>query len=51
MDKNLIDLSDLENALSALGDVNYEDEMMTDEMKASQARTDEYIRKHMDKED
>ncbi|MBQ2744005.1 MAG: hypothetical protein IJF37_00100 [Lachnospiraceae bacterium] len=48
MDKNLIDLSDLENALSALGDVNYEDELMTDEMKASQARCDSYIEKHMD---
>lgn len=51
MDNNLIDLSDLENALSALGDVKYDDEMMTDEMKASQARTDEYIRKHMEKQD
>lgn len=51
MDKNLIDLSDLENALSALGDVKYDEEMMTDEMKASQERCDSYIEKHMDKQD
>ena len=51
MDKNLIDLSDLEDALSSLGDVNYEDEMMTEEMKASQARCEAYIDKHMDKAD
>lgn len=51
MDKNLIDLSDLESALSSLGDINYDDEMMTDEMKASQARCDTYIDKHMDKDD
>lgn len=50
MDNNLFDLSDLEDALSALGDVNYADEMMTDEMKASQARCDSYIEKHMDDE-
>ncbi len=51
MDKNLIDLSDLQDALSSLGDVNYEDEMMTEEMKASQARCEAYIDKHMDKAD
>lgn len=50
MDNNLIDLSDLEDALSSLGNVNYGDEMMTDEMKASQARCEEYIDKHMNEE-
>ena len=51
MNNNLIDLSDLENALSSLGNVNYDDEMMTDEMRASQARCDAYIDKHMEKAD
>lgn len=51
MDKNLIDLSDLESALSSLGDVNYDDEMMTDEMKASEARCTDILDKHMDKAD
>lgn len=51
MDKNLIDLSDLESALSSLGEVSYDDDMMTDEMKASQARCDAYIDKHMDKDE
>ncbi len=49
MDKNLIELSELEDVLSSLGNVNYEDEMMTEEMKASQARCEAYIDKHMDK--
>ena len=48
MDNNLIDLSALENALSELGDINYGEEMMTEEMKASEQRCSQYIEKHME---
>ncbi len=50
MDRNFIDLGDLENVLSELGDVKYSEEMMTDEMKASQLRCEEYIEKHLNEE-
>ena len=46
MDNNLINLEDLENVLAELGEVKIPDEMMTDEMKASQRRYEEYILKH-----
>lgn len=49
MDKNLINLDDLQNALSELGEVKFTDEMMTDEMKASQRRCEDYIEKHIEK--
>ena len=47
MERNFIDLGDLESVLSELGDVNYSEEMMTEEMKASQLRCENYIEKHM----
>lgn len=50
MEHNFIDLGDLENVLSELGEVNYSEEMMTKEMKASQLRCENYIEKHMDNE-
>lgn len=50
MDHNFIDLNDLENVLSELGDMKYSEEMMTDEMRASQLRCENYIEKHMDDE-
>ena len=49
MDNNLINVDDLQNALSELGEVKFTDEMMTDEMKASQKRCEEYIEKHIEK--
>lgn len=49
MDKNLIDLDDLQNALSELGEVRFTEEMMTEEMKASQRRCEDYIEKHLEK--
>ncbi|MBQ6814080.1 MAG: hypothetical protein IJP13_00915 [Lachnospiraceae bacterium] len=48
MDKNLINIDELTSALSELGDVKYSDEMMTEEMKASQRRCEQYIEKHME---
>lgn len=50
MDRNYINLDDLESALSELGEFKLPDEMMTDEMRASQRRCENYIEKHMDKE-
>ena len=50
MERNFIDLGDLESVLSELGEVKYDEEMMTDEMKASQLRCENYIEKHMDDE-
>jgi len=50
MDKNLINMSELENVLSELGNIKYTEDMMTDEMKASQQRCTDYIEKHIDKE-
>ena len=47
MDRNFIDLSDLENVLTELGEVKYTEEMMTEEMRASQARCEKYIEKHL----
>ena len=49
MDNNLINLDDLQNALSELGEVKFSDEMMTEEMKASQRRCEDYIEKHIEK--
>lgn len=49
MDKNLINLDDLQNALSELGEVKFSDDMMTEEMKASQRRCEDYIEKHIEK--
>ena len=49
MDKNLINLDDLQNALSELGEVKFTEEMMTEEMKASQRRCEDYIEKHLEK--
>ena len=49
MDRNLINLDDLQNALSELGEVKFSDEMMTEEMKASQRRCEDYIEKHIEK--
>ena len=49
MDKNLIDLDDLQNVLSELGEVKFTEEMMTEEMKASQRRCEDYIEKHIEK--
>ena len=49
MDKNLIDLDDLQNVLSELGEVRFTEEMMTEEMKASQRRCEDYIEKHLEK--
>ena len=49
MDKNLIDLNDLQNALAELGEVKFTEEMMTEEMKASQRRCEDYIEKHLEK--
>lgn len=49
MDKNLIDLDDLQNVLSELGEVKFTDDMMSEEMKASQRRCDDIIEKHLDK--
>lgn len=48
MDRNYINLDDLESALSELGEFKLPEEMMTDEMKASQIRCAQYIEKHMD---
>ena len=50
MERNFIDLGDLESVLSELGDINYSEEMMTEEMKASQLRCENYIEKHLDDE-
>ncbi len=50
MDKNLIDLDDLQSALSELGEIKFTDEMMTEEMKASQRRCEDYIEKHLDRD-
>ena len=49
MDYNLINLDDLQNALSELGEVKFSEEMMTEEMKASQRRCEDYIEKHIEK--
>ncbi|MBQ5918844.1 MAG: hypothetical protein UEA60_03260 [Lachnospiraceae bacterium] len=49
MDNNLINLDDLQNVLSELGEVKFSDEMMTEEMKASQKRCEDYIEKHIEK--
>ena len=49
MDKNLIDLDDLQNVLSELGEVKFTDDMMSEEMKASQRRCEDIIEKHLDK--
>lgn len=49
MDNNLINLDELQDALSELGEVKFTDEMMTEEMKASQRRCEDYIEKHIDK--
>ena len=49
MDNNLINLDDLQNALSELGEVKFSEEMMTEEMKASQKRCEDYIEKHIEK--
>ena len=49
MDNNLINLDDLQNVLSELGEVKFTDEMMTEEMKASQKRCEDYIEKHIEK--
>lgn len=49
MDNNLINLDDLQNVLSELGEVKFSDEMMTEEMKASQRRCEDYIEKHIEK--
>ena len=50
MDNNLINLVDLENVLAELGEIKIPEEMMTEEMKASQRRCEEYIEKHIDME-
>jgi hypothetical protein len=50
MDKNLINLDDLQNALSELGEMKFTDDMMTEEMKASQRRCEDYIEKHIEKD-
>lgn len=50
MDRNLINFDDLQNALSELGEIKFSDDMMTEEMKASQRRCEEYIEKHIDKD-
>lgn len=50
MDKNLINVNELKDALSELGEVKISEEMMTEEMKASEKRCKEYIKKHMDKQ-
>ena len=49
MDKNLINLDDLQNVLSELGEVKFTDDMMSEEMKASQRRCEDIIEKHLDK--
>ena len=49
MDNNLINLDDLQNVLSELGEVKFSDEMVTEEMKASQKRCEDYIEKHIEK--
>ncbi len=49
MDKNLINMDELQNVLSELGEVKFTDEMMTEEMKASQRRCEDYIEKHIEK--
>ena len=49
MDNNLINVDDLQNVLSELGEVKFTDEMMTEEMKASQRRCEDYIEKHIEK--
>ena len=45
MDRNLINLDDLQNALSELGEIKF-----SDDMKASQRRCEDYIEKHIDKD-
>lgn len=50
MDRNLVNLDDLQNALSELGEIKFTDDMMTEEMKASQRRCEDYIEKHIDKD-
>ena len=47
MDRSFIDLNDLENVLTELGEIKYSEDMMTDEMKASQERCEKYIEKYL----
>lgn len=49
MDQNLINLDELQDVLSELGEVKFSEEMMTEEMKASQRRCEDYIEKHLEK--
>ena len=49
MDNNLINMDELQNVLSELGEVKFTEEMMTEEMKASQRRCEDYIEKHIEK--
>ena len=50
MERNYVNLNDLENVLAELGDIKYSDDMMSDEMKASEERCQKYIEKHINKE-
>lgn len=50
MDNNLVNLADLENALAELGDVTFSEDMMTDEMRASEQRCQQYIEKHFEQD-
>lgn len=49
MDNNLINLDELQDVLSELGEVKFSEELMTEEMKASQRRCEDYIEKHIEK--
>ena len=48
MSEQLINLDDLQSALDELKTVKYVEPEMTEEMKASQKRYEEYIKKHAD---
>lgn len=47
MDENLVNLDDLQEALSQLETAEYVETEMSDEMKASQKRYEEYIKKNI----
>lgn len=46
MDSNLFDLGDLDSVLQEFNESAEEEGEITDEMKESQRRYDEYIKKH-----
>lgn len=48
MDNNLINLEEVEELLSNVKPAELDDENLTEEMKASNRRYEEYIKKHKD---